>query len=164
MEVQCWRTYSAGQLAMRSRSQCRPAGERDRSKCHCRAVSPIWVGLQQRCDSASNTCAHQSAGHRSAGSLTDDSVRTAPLQSNGGCCRDALPKCGKPVPLMPCGSSSVAGRALKDSKFVSAQLVTSCTIRRKSLAQSGPHVKALGASPAMARLITVSISSIAEVK
>ena len=145
-------------------SQCRPTGHRDCNRCHCRAGSPIWEGLQQRCDSASNTCAHQSAGHRSAGSLTDDSVRTASLESNRSCSRGAFPKYGLLVPMMPSGNSSAAGRALKASKFVSAQLVTSCTIRRNSSAQSGPHVKISGASPAMARRITVSISPMAEVK
>jgi hypothetical protein len=58
---------------------------------------------------------------RSAGSLTDDSVRTAPLESNGGCSRCAFPKYGLPVPRMPNGNSLAAGRALKASKFVSAQ-------------------------------------------
>jgi hypothetical protein len=31
----------------------------------------------------------------------------------------AFPKYGTPVPLMPCGNSPAAGRALKASKFVS---------------------------------------------
>ena len=70
-------------------------------------------------------CAHHSAEQRVAGLLTDDSVLTGLLESNGGCRRFDTSKYEHPVDLINRGKSSAAGRALNASKLVSDQLITS---------------------------------------